>query len=194
MGVKRYRARRSQKGILKLTANGHYDFKFKRLKYVGLAKGLQDAANVEFVLKTVNRYSSKMSKDLLRQKEEQCKYTDNALLKHMIKFEETMAEKQGKIENFIADSINKFEIKTAQHVLNENNKIRRYVDDSMEQIKKKIKELTISVHWLEHDLYPTHENKTTSTLQELRIRIDDISKTVAEKVFKNKHDLPNPPR
>lgn len=137
MGVKRYRARRSQKGILKLTANGHYDFKFKRLKYVGLAKGLQDAANVEFVLKTVNRYSSKMSKDLLRQKEEQCKYTDNALLKHMIKFEETMAEKQGKIENSIADSINKFEIKTAQHVLNENNKIRRYVDDSMEQIKKK---------------------------------------------------------
>lgn len=191
MGVKRYRARRSQKGILKFTANGHYDFKFKRLKYVGLAKGLQDAANVDFVFKTVNRLSTKLNKDLLLQREELLKYTNDALHEQFTKIKTAIAVQQNEMQSFLEDYVKKFEIKTAQHVSNENKKIKKYVDNTSGRVENKIQELTQRVHWLEHDLYPTHENKTTSALSELkqilRKDMDDISKRIEEirsKVFK----------
>lgn len=213
MGVKRYRARRSQKGFLKMTSNGHYDFKFKRLKYVGLAKGLQDAANAEFVYKTLNRFSEKLNNEFIKEKKQLSKhletidteltkklddlkkkflqwkdelnhYVSDSLGDHITKINKRIGEEIKEMKKIVEVTMNHFEIRTAEYVQNEDNKVKNYVDNSKKYMEKKIKELNESVSWIQHDLYPTHENKTTSALYNLEYkindRLDNISKSVDE--------------
>lgn len=191
MGVRRYRARRSLKGTLKLTANGHYDYKFKRLKYIGTAKGLHDAANVEFVFNAINKVSSKLNRHLLQQKQELHTYADNALNEYAMKMNKEMSEKRGEMKRFTENYIKQFEIRTSQYVLSEDNKIKIYVDQCIGHIETKIQNLNKHVWRLEHELYPLHQNKTTSALAELKHELhkvmDDIRKSVEEIRIKVDH-------
>lgn len=218
MGAKRYRARRSQKGILKLTANGHYDFKFKRLKYVGTPKGLQDVANADFVYKTVNQLSEKLNNNITQNNEELSKYVDttfhshfttfntqlieeldekfvkwknelskyvnDSLGNHATKLNKTVNEKFDEIKSFVDNTMKHFEITVAQYVQNEDNKIKDYVNKFKGHIEKNIDEINGSVRWIQNELYPSHENKTTSALHNLEYalhsRLDNISKSVDE--------------
>lgn len=181
MAVNRYRARRSQKGILKLTANGHYDFKSKRLKYVGSARGLQDAANAEFVIKTVESYLSKLTNDLAQQKRE----LNSALEELSAKINITISKKQIEMESIVDDSLNELEIKTVKFVKNEDEKIKRYVNDSVAKAVQQISEVGSTVRWMQNELYSLHENKTQSALEGLNKRVDVISRTLEQSIVRN---------